>query len=303
MLAPVTVEVTGSDGGVDFIVTLERAELLPGRIASGSVRMTFRDDREVRGIVAALVATEHWQYERTDTDANGHPRTETVTQRSDIRRLPVQLAPAGAYSSGQTVEFPLSLPVPPLGPATLDATVAGVSWRLEIKADVRGFDASIDARLVVLQPTALLRAGVVTVGQFALWPSAEAAEGDARAAISLDPVPLCIGAPLGGLLSIKTGPTKVQEVRLELRAKVEATVSNGKEETITLWTGRVAGEGQFGGAEQAMAFDGTLPAQYVPTVKLPHGQAHGEFHVILAKQFARDTHLVRDVAICSTTEM
>jgi hypothetical protein len=298
-----TVEVTGSDAGVDFVVTLDRADLLPGRIASGSVRMSFREAREVRSIVAALIATEHWQFERTHTDGNGQTRTETVTQRSDIQRLPVQLAPAGTYAKGQVVEFPLALPVPPLGPATLDATVAGVAWRLEIKADVPGFDPSIDARIVVLQPTALLRAGVVTVGQFALWPSAEAAEGDATAAISLEPVPLCVGAPFGGLLSIKTGPTKLQEVRLELRARVEATVSSGKKETITLWTGRVAGEGQFGGSEQAMAFDGTLPERYVPTVKLPHGEAHGEFHVILAKALARDTHLVRDVAICSTTEL
>jgi hypothetical protein len=298
-----TVEVSGSDAGVDFVVALERAELLPGRLATGSVRMTFREDRGVRGIVAALIATEHWQYDRTVTDADGHTRTETVTERREFQRLPVQLAGAGSYAKGQTAEFPLELPVPGLGPATLEATVAGLSWTLEIKADVPGFDPSIEARVVVLQPTALLRAGVVTVGQFALWPSAEAAEGDAKAAIALDPVPLCIGAPFGGLLSIKTGPTKLQEVRLELRARVEATVSSGRSETITLWTGRVAGEGQFGGAEQAMAFDGTLPALYVPTVRLPHGEAHAEFHVILAKALARDTHLVRDVAICSTTEL
>lgn len=303
ILRAMTVEVSGSDSGVDFVVTLERADLLPGQLASGSVQMTFRDDRDVRGIVAALIATERWQFERTTTDANGHARTETVTERQDLQRLPVQLAGPGRYNRGQTVEFPLKLPVPPLGPATLEATVAGLSWRLEIKADVPGFDPSIDARVVVLQPTALLRAGVVTVGQFALWPSAEAVEGDAKAAIALDPVPLCIGAPFGGLLSIKTGTTKLQEVRLELRAKVKATVSSGRSETITLWTGRVAGEGQFGGAEQAMAFDGMLPSLYVPTVKLPHGEAHAEFHVILAKALARDTHLVRDVAICSTTEI
>lgn len=303
MLRAMTVEVTGSDAGVDFTISLERAELLPGRLATGTVRMAFRDDRDVRSIVAGLVATEHWQYDRTSTDANGHMRTETVTKRSDIQRLPVELAGPGHYARGRTVEFPLELPVPPLGPATLDATVAGVDWRIEVKADVPGFDPSIEASVIVLQPTALLRAGVVTVGQFALWPSAEATGADATAAIALDPVPLCLGAPFGGLLSIKTGATKLQEVRLELRARVEATVSSGKDETIKLWSRQVAGEGQFGGAEQAMAFDGTLPAVYVPTVELPQGRSQATFHVILAKAWAPDTHLVRDVAICSTTEL
>ena len=116
-------------------------------------------------------------------------------------------------------------------------------------------------------------------------------------------MPLCIGAPFGGLLSIATGREKLQEVRLELRTRVEATVASGKEEEITLWTGRVAGEGEFGGADHAAAFDGELPARWLPTIRLPHSRADARFHVILAKAWAQDTHLVRDVAICSTTDL
>lgn len=297
------VRVDRSDGGVRFELTLDRERLPPGQLASGSVRLTFRDRRSVRAIVASLIATEHWQYRETRTDANGHASTHTVTREEELRRLPVRLAGPGEHSAGSVLEFPVEVPVPPLGPATLDATVAGVSWRLEVKCDVPGFDASIEHDVVVLQPTALLRAGVVDVAQFALWPSADASADGAQASIALDPVPLCVDAPFGGLLAIATGPAKLQEVRLELRSTVRATVSSGLEEEVTLWTGRVAGEGEFGGAEQAMAFDGALPARWLPTVRLPHGRADARFHVILARPWAPDTHLVRDVAICSTAEV
>ena len=42
---------------------------------------------------------------------------------------------------------------------------------------------------------------------------------------------------------------------------------------------------------------------WLPTSRLPHGKADAQFHVILAKAWAQDTHLVRDIAICSTTEL
>ena len=295
--------VTGSDGGVDFEVDLERTEVLPGRLVAGAIRIRFRDSKSIRGIVAALIATETWQWRQTTTDGQGHTTTRTVTEHDELQRLPIQLAPAGGFAEGQALEFSLELPVPPLGPATFEATVSRLAWKLEVKLDVPGFDPSIEVPIVVLQPTGLLRAGVIDVRQFALFPSAEATSDGSRAAIALDPVPLCIGATFGGLLSISTGPQKLQEVRLELRTKVKATVSSGLEEEITLWTGRVAGEGEFGGGERAMAFDGTLAPRWLPTIRLPHGRADAQFHVILAKALARDTHLVRDVAICSTMEL
>ena len=294
--------VTQSDGGVDFTLDLERRALLPGQIAAGTVRLAFRNDIECRGIVASLVATEQWQWQSTHRDANGHTSTRTETERRELQRLPVQLSGPATHAAGETAEFRLELPVPPLGPATFEGTVSRLTWELEVKVDVPGFDANVTVDIVVLQPTALLRAGVVSVGQFALWPSADVAADDARGSIALDPVPLCIGAPFGGLLSIATGPTKLQEIRLELRQQIRATVSSGLKEEITLWTSVVAGEGEFGG-EKAMAFNGELPARWLPTIRLPHGEAHAQFHVILAKPLARDTHLVRDVAICSTTEL
>lgn len=300
---PASLRSVDSDQGVDFELTLDRANLLPGRLASGGVRLTFKHGMDCRGIVASLIATEQWQWRQTDRDSEGRTTTRTVTERHEHQRLPALLEGPGHHAAGETREFRLELPVPPLGPATFEGTVSRLTWRLEVKVDVPGFDPSIEIDVVVLQPTALLRAGVIDVAQFALWPSADVVADGARGSVALDPVPLCIGAPFGGLLSIATGPAMLQEVRLELRQQVKATVSSGLEEEITLWTSRVAGEGEFGGAERAMAFDGELPATWLPTIRLPHGRADARFHVILARPLARDTHLVRDVAICSTTEV
>ena len=293
---------TGSDAGVDFEVTLARAELLPGQLATGAVRLAFRQEMEVRGIIATLIAP---------SSGNGNEPSGIARAIQRRRSRQTAMTCSGCRSSspgraptppGETREYPFELPVPPLGPATFEGTVSRLTWRLEVKLDVPGFDPSIDVDVVVLQPTALLSAGVIDVGQYALWPSADVAADGARGAIAIEPVPLCIGAPFSGLLSLATESTKLQEVRLELRQKVKATVSSGLEEEITLWTSSVAGEGELGG-ERAIAFDGDLPARWLPTIRLPHGRADAQFHVILAKAWAQDTHLVRDVAVCSTTEL
>ena len=296
-------QLTGSDAGVDFELSMDRRELLPGQLATGTVRLTFRHATEFRGIVASLTATEQWQWRRTTQGANGQTTTQTVTERHELQRLPVMLEGPGSHGAGDVRDFRLELPIPPLGPATFEATVSRLTWRLEVKLDVPGFDPSIETDIVVLQPTGLLKAGVIDVAEFALWPSADAASDGASASIALDPVPLCIGGHFGGRLSIVTGVTKVQEVRLELRAKVEATVSSGLKEEITLWRGRVAGEGEIGGTDTAIPFEGVLAASWLPTIRLPHGRSDATFHVILAKAWAPDTHLVRDIAICSTTEL
>ena len=75
------VRAAGSDEGVDFELSLDRALLLPGRLTTGGVRITFQRGGEVRGIVASLIATEQWQYESTDHDSDGHTTTNTETRR------------------------------------------------------------------------------------------------------------------------------------------------------------------------------------------------------------------------------
>ena len=228
---------TRSDGGIDFRLDLDADRVLPGRLVAGSVGIAFDHLVEVRGIVASLIATEQWQHERTETDTNGTTRTETVTARHELQRLPVALAGPGAHRAGETLDYRFEVPVPPLGPATFEATVSRLTWRLEVRLDVPGFDPDVSADVVVLQPTALLRAGVVDVAQFALYASADVVGDEATGTIALDPVPLCVDAPFSGRLSVATGRKRLQEVRLELRMRVKATVSSGKSEEVTLWTG------------------------------------------------------------------
>jgi hypothetical protein len=296
---------TASSQGVDWELELDRDGWLPGQLARGQLRLRSRQDIDARGIVIALIGTEQWQYDQTRTDSDGRSHTETVTRRDELRRVPVQLLGPTHFAEGDTRELEFEMPVPPLGPATLEATVSAMQWELEAKLDVpNGMDSAIVVAVRVLQPTALLRAGVVTVGQFALYEAADSAADEATATLELEPMPLCAGASFSGRLSLELErPMELQELRLELRVKVKATVSSGREETITAWVGRLAGAGELGAGSHVLELRGDLPPRDLPTVELPHGRTDAEFHVILARAWARDPHLVRDVAICTTTEI
>jgi hypothetical protein len=209
-----------------------------------------------------------------------------------------------SLAAGETRTLPFQLPVPPLGPATLEAEVAGVSWSVEAKLDIAGgMDASIEVPVRILQPTALLRAGVVHVGEFALYEAADARAGGVTGSIALDPVPLVPGQPFRGRLTLRPdSPLRLQEIRVELRVKVESTVSGGLDETIVPWSAAVAPAMDLGG-EQAFELRGTVDDVALPTIELPHGRASAELHVILARAWARDPHLVRDIAVATTLEL
>ena len=120
----------------------------------------------------------------------------------------------------------------------------------------------------------------MTVAEFALYPAAEGEADGIRGSIWLDPSPLCVGSPFRGRLDLEMGePRKVQEVRLELRVKAEATVSGGRDETITVWVGQLAGEGEFGGGAQSFEFASQLPEMWLPTLETEHGHSDAQFHV------------------------
>jgi hypothetical protein len=296
---------TNDSHGVAWTLDLERDDLIPGQLARGRLRLDVRDDVRARGLIVALVATERWQHQESSNDGQGHTTTRTVTTARELLREPVQVLAPTDLRRGETRELPFEIPVPPLGPASLDAKVSRLDWELEAKLDVpSGFDSAIAIPVRVLQPTALLRAGVVHVAEFALYPTADSATDGARASLGLDPMPLCVGGPFSGRLTIETdGPLKLQEIRLELRVHVKATVSRGLEEDITAWVASLGGEGELPAGSHPYDFRGEMPDRDLPTIELPHGRTDAAFHVILARPMARDPHLVRDVAICSTTEV
>jgi hypothetical protein len=293
-----------SSHGADWRLQLDADRLIPGRLVAGALTVTAHDATDARGLVAALVAVEHWQHQETTTDGQGHTSTRTVTSTDELVREPVQLSGPLLLQQGETRTFPLQMPVPPLGPASLEATVAGLTWTFEAKLDRPGApDSRIEVPVRVVQPVALLRAGVVHVGEFALYPEADAGKDDLTAAITLDPLPLCSGAPFEGEVILRSVEArKLQEIRAEVRVKVEATVSSGRDETITPWTAVLVPALEFHG-ERRLQFAGTLADTPLPTIELPHGRASAAFHLILATAWARDPHLVRDVTIATTLEL
>ena len=293
-----------SSHGVAWRLDLDTDRLVPGRLTAGTVSITADDPTDARGLVVALVAVEHWQHEETTTDAQGNTSTRTVTSTDELRREPVALAGPLRLEAGETRTFPFQMPVPPLGPASLQATVAGLTWTFEAKLDRPGRpDSRVEVPVRVVLPVALLRAGVVHVGEFALYPAADAGRDDLTAAITLDPLPLCSGAPFRGSVILRSAAARrLQEIRAEIRVQVNATVASGKHETITAWAAVLVPSAEVQG-ERTIAFDGVLADTPLPTIELPHGKAAAQFHLILATAWARDPHLVRDVTIATTLEL
>jgi hypothetical protein len=295
---------THEAGGAAWRLTLDRSNLLPGRLVEGTLEIAARRAVEARAVVVALIGREHWRHRVTRTDAQGNTHTEVVTSREEHRRVPVNLHGPLSLGAGETWQAAFELPVPPMGPASLEADDAGLEWTVEAKLDVEGgFDSRLEAPIIVAQPTALLRAGAVAVGAFGLYESADVAADGIAGSIHLDPVPLVCGEPFSGRLRLGLpGSLKLQEIRVELRVEVEATVANGERETITAWGGQLAAAGSFGGTID-LPVAGTLDARPLPTVDLPHGRATATFHVILARAWAPDVHLVRDIALATTREL
>jgi hypothetical protein len=116
-------------------------------------------------------------------------------------------------------------------------------------------------------------------------------------------MPLVTGESFEGRIRLQVGDrTKLQEIRAELRVLVEATVASGREETITAWAAVLAPEAEYHGSID-LPISGELGPRPLPTVELPHGKAQATFHVILARAWSLDTHLVRDVTIATTREL
>ncbi len=291
-------------GGVAWTLVLSTDRLLPGRLVDGHITLAAHRAVEARGLVVTLRGEEHWKYHVTTTDSEGHTHTETRTGHQDQPRVPVLAVAPVALAAGETRELDVQIPVPGLGPATLEADVAGVSWTVEAKLDIEGGrDSSIEVPVRILQPTALLRAGVVHVGEFALFEAADAQAGGVGGSIRIDPVPLVPGQPFRGQLTLRpSAPMRLQEIRMELRVRVESTVSGGFDQTIVPWSAVVAQAMELA-SDQVIEIAGTVPDVALPTIELPHGRAAAELHVILARAWARDPHLVRDLAIATTLEL
>jgi hypothetical protein len=294
----------GDSHGTSWHVELDHSVLIPGQLVDGRLKVRADGPVEGRGLVVSLTGVEHWRHRVTQTDAEGHSSTHVVTSTGEPVHEPVLLDGPISVAAGETLERTFQLPVPPDGPATLAADDAGFEWTFEAKLDVPGdFDRRLAATVVVAQPTALLRAGAVHLGEFALYERADAAADGVAGAIELRPMPLVCGEPFGGKVELHVpGRLRLQEVRAELRLHVEASVSEGEKQDVTIWAGTLAPAGEVGG-DLAFEVTGRLPATPLPSSELPHGRASATFHVILSVAWSPDTHLFRDVAIATTREV
>lgn len=296
--------VEGHSGSVAWHLELSRRILIPGRLVDGRVRLVAEQHVAARALVVQLVGVEHWRHRETRPTAQGQTTTEVVRTEAAPINEPVVLAAPVSLAPGEPLDQTFQLPVPPIGPASLDAEDAGMTWTLKAKLDIEGgLDSEIEAPVVVAQPTALLRAGAVRVAEYALYDEADASAGDGTASIRLTPMPLVCGEPFSGTVQMTVGDLpRLQEVRAELRIVVEATVSQGEREEVTAWSGLLAPVGEIGGA-RSFAISGLLPDRPLPSIELPHGRTSATFHVILALAWQPDVHFVRDVAIATTREV
>jgi hypothetical protein len=299
---------TELSGGA-WAATLDPAVLLPSRDARMAVTFTPARDITSRGVRASLVGTETYRYRQTETTAGPNGATTRTVERTataEVGRVETELAGPGTLAAGERVRWDWTLHVPDLGPATFEGEVLRCDWELRVTVDrPMARDAELVLPVRVAQPTALLTAGVVDAGQYALYEEAPANVDAHPAQIRLEPVPLDIALPFRGTVTLETPePVPVQEVRLELRVHARVTVHGGMEEEITVAQGHLQTDGAaFGGPLASHPFIADAPGAWLPTVDLPHGVARASFHVILAKAWARDIHYVRDVALCSTTDL
>lgn len=294
---------TASSHGVEWRLELERAVLLPGRLVDGKVTVKAERALDARGLQVALRGTEHWKHNVTTTDGQGNTSTHVETERKDLVHEPVAVSGELHLGAGEIRSWDVQLPVPPLGPATLEADVAGLDWVAVATIDVPGgMDPTIEVPVRVAQPVALLRSGAVTLGEFALYDSADVVGDGISGTIALSPLPVCSGEPFKAAVTLRAGlARRLQEIRAELRVHVKATVSEGLEQDIVAWSDRVATTELAG--DRTFELAGTLASSALPSIELPHGRATASFHLILATAWAPDPHLVRDVAIATTLEL
>ena len=291
-------------------LSVEPDPLLPGRPAHLTLRFTPESDLDARGASAVLRCVETYRYDTTEmtTGADGRTTSRTVTKtgHEEIHRIDYELQGPGLMAAGQPRQWGLDLEAPGLGPASFEGEELRCDWTLEAKVDLAmTTDERLKTLLHVAQPTALLRAGVVDTGQYGLFDEAPTNVDAFPAQIRLEPMPLCLLEPFSGSFTVETGePIEVQEVRLELRVKVQVTSAGGREEEILVQKGRLEADGgRFGGPFAVHRFSADAAGAWLPAVDLPHGTARGAFHVILARAWERDIHYVRDVALATTRQL
>jgi hypothetical protein len=299
-------------GGVDWTLQLEvpAAVYRPGEAVRGAVSLTPQRDIDTRALVISLIGTEQYRYvERVNS--GGHVGSEDRVETDELARQDVPLGGAARLSAGQSISVPFQLVVPHAAPPSFQTRTLECTWKLEAKLDVGGRDPSVERLVTILQPASALMA---SPGGVAVAPRSEGSRDGAPFAIWLEPVPLLLGAPFRGTIDLAR-PLEGDDVRMELNVEVEAgggfgtgaslavaavlgTGRDNASETVAVWRGTVT-PGGAGAGWYRYTFSGTLPAQLVPTVELPHGRARASLQLVVSRRLRPDTRYAREVALAT----
>jgi hypothetical protein len=166
--------------------------------------------------------------------------------------------------------------------------IAEEHWRHRVTT--RGANGTTTTRVVTSREE-LLREPVLVHGPLRI------PQGETWTATFEQPVP---GMGPATLFADDAGLEWAFEAKLDV--KVEAIVSQGEAETITAWSKAIAPGGSYEGSV-GIDVNGAIDARPLPTIELPHGRAQATFDVILARAWALDTHLARDVTVATTSEL
>lgn len=298
-------------GGVDWTLQLEvpAAVYRPGDAVGGTVSLMPQRDIDARALVVSLIGTETYRYiERTrDSSRSGSD------ERQETHELLRQDTPIGGVTrvaAGQGFTVPFQVVIPPQAPPTFQSRVLTSAWSLEVRLDVGGRDPSVEQAITILEPSSRL---MTTVAGAAVAARSDGTQDGAPFAIWLEPAPLLLGAAFRGTADL-TRPLE-GDVRVELKVEVgagdgfgvgtsvalAAVLGSGRSntsETLVVWRGAVTPAGTTDGWYRYL-FEGTLPAQLVPTVALPHGHARATLEVIVSRRLRPDTRYARDVALAT----
>ena len=301
---------TELSGGA-WAATLDPPVLLPSRDAHVVVTFTPERAMKTRGVRAALVGTETYRYRRHRDDERGQRQHDDTHRRANRdqrgRSAGDDLRGRGRAGGGPAAALGVDAPRP--GPGPGDLRRLGAPLRLGAPRHRRQADGAGRRAAAARSRGAADRA---PAGRGRGCRRVRALRGGARQRRRASrPDPAGAGPAQRGIRLPRGGDPG------DAGAGTRPGGPPGAAGPCTRDGGRRHGGGDPGGPRtpprrwrRLRRSDGhatrslpTLRDAWVPTVDLPHGTGRASFHVILAKAWARDLHYVRDVALCSTTEL
>jgi hypothetical protein len=296
---------------VDWSIMLEggRSDVPPGGTLRATIGFRARDHIDARRVMAALVATEEYQYlerEHRQTDSSSSRRWGSA----EIARQEIQLLGPGRIGRGETRSGPVELSVPAAASPSLESPILRVRWKLIAWIDVGGRDPKTEQAVIVPLTIAQLDAADAA----SMGPQVQATIDGQPVSFWAQPAPIRAGMPFSGAVDVMP-PLDLSGARIDLQFNVATQMAGGlpgatllglagfgsSSETgindkQVLWRGALTDGGSCG-AWHRYLFAGRLPFAPVVTAVFPHGVASATLDVVMSRRLRPDQHITRPVAI------